>query len=126
MLLKSEKGQALVEFTLVLPILLLLVFGVVEFGRIYSASLAVNHVARETARAAVVGTNGTDLTNVIKNAAPQLNYNQLNVTIAPATLVRGEEVTVDVEYTVNIQAPFINLIIPDPFLVRGTIVMRVE
>jgi Flp pilus assembly protein TadG len=32
--MKSEKGQAAVEFALVLPILLLLILGIIDFGRI--------------------------------------------------------------------------------------------
>ena len=38
----SEQGQALVEFALVLPVFLLLIFGVVEFGVAYNAATSVN------------------------------------------------------------------------------------
>ena len=123
---KNEKGQALVEFTLVLPILLLLLFGIVEFGRVYNGSLTVNHVARETARAAAVGVEGMALEEIAENAAPQLTDGPVNITVSPTSLVRGEKVTVEVEYFVDIKSPVINNIIPNPFPVRGKVVMRVE
>jgi Flp pilus assembly protein TadG len=126
MLAKNEKGQALVEFTLVLPLLLLLVFGIVEFGRVYSAVLAVNHVARETARAAAVGVTGTELDEIAEKAAPQLPGDKLAVNVSPSNPTRGEQVSVEVETLVDIRSPFINRLIPNPFPVRGKVIMRVE
>ena len=40
-LMKSEKGQSLVEFALVIPLLILLLFGIVDFGRIFHAYLTL-------------------------------------------------------------------------------------
>lgn len=40
---ENRRGQTLVEFSLVLPLLLMLIFGIVEFGRIYSAKLTLDH-----------------------------------------------------------------------------------
>ena len=50
----GERGQALVEAALVIPILLSLVFGVVAVGRVVQAELGVVAVAREAAKAAAV------------------------------------------------------------------------
>lgn len=47
---KSEIGQSLVEFALILPILLMLVLGVLEFGWMLNAKVTVNSAAREGAR----------------------------------------------------------------------------
>jgi Flp pilus assembly protein TadG len=53
--LKSDtRGQALLEFALVLPILLLLVLGIVEFGRIWNINQMVSDTTREGARRAVL------------------------------------------------------------------------
>lgn len=51
----DERGQALVEFALIAPLLLLLVLGVVEFGRAWHSYQVVTDAAREGARVAVVG-----------------------------------------------------------------------
>ena len=48
------RGQSLVEFGLVLPIFLLLVFGIIDFGRAVFAFSTLNSAAREAARVAVV------------------------------------------------------------------------
>jgi hypothetical protein len=52
---KKQKGQAMAELALVLPILLLVVFGMIEMARLVQTYLAVQHAAREGARYAVVG-----------------------------------------------------------------------
>ena len=51
---KSEKGQALVEFALVLPILLIVLCGIIDFGWLYYNQITLNNAAREGARYAVV------------------------------------------------------------------------
>jgi len=48
----SDRGAAAVEFALVVPILLLLVFGIIDFGRMLNAQLQVSEASREGARAA--------------------------------------------------------------------------
>jgi len=52
---KGRRGQTLVEFALVLPVLLLLLFGVIEFGATFHAWLTLEHAAREAARYAATG-----------------------------------------------------------------------
>ncbi|WP_043496534.1 TadE/TadG family type IV pilus assembly protein [Georgenia sp. SUBG003] len=47
---RSERGAAAVEFALVLPILLLLVFGITEFGRAYYAQTTLSNAARDAVR----------------------------------------------------------------------------
>ena len=51
---RDTKGQALVEFALVLPILLLLILGIVEFGRAWNLAQMMSDVAREGTRRAVI------------------------------------------------------------------------
>lgn len=51
---RSEGGAALVEFALVVPILLLVVFGIINFGFVFGQKLSLNQSVREGARLAVV------------------------------------------------------------------------
>jgi Flp pilus assembly protein TadG len=51
---KGEKGQSLVEFALVVPLLLLLVIGIAEFGRAWMAKNILTGAAREAVRMAAV------------------------------------------------------------------------
>lgn len=55
--MKSQRSQALIEFALVSPVLLLLTFGVVDVGRAIFFYDTVNHAAREGARTAVRASN---------------------------------------------------------------------
>lgn len=48
--LKNEDGQAVVEFAIIAPILLLILCGIIDFGWLFSAQIATNNCAREGAR----------------------------------------------------------------------------
>lgn len=52
---RARPGQTLVEFALTLPILLLLIFGIIEFGRMFQAWVTIQNAARTAARYAVTG-----------------------------------------------------------------------
>ena len=51
---KSQAGQAMVEMALVLPILVVLVGGILDFGWLFYNKIALNNAAREGARYAVI------------------------------------------------------------------------
>ncbi len=51
---RSDDGASAVEFALVLPILLVLVFGIISFGTLFAQQLALNNGVRQGARLAVV------------------------------------------------------------------------
>lgn len=53
-LIKDERGQALVEFALVLPLLLLLIFGMLDFGKAFNYWSDATHLTAEGARFAAV------------------------------------------------------------------------
>ena len=66
---KGASGQGLVEFALVLPMLLILVFGVAEFGRAWMTRNIMTGAAREAARIAVVpGPGGDSITPAMARA----------------------------------------------------------
>jgi len=53
--LPGRRAQSLVEFALALPVLLMLVFGIIEFGRMMQAWLAMENGARFAVRYAITG-----------------------------------------------------------------------
>ncbi len=63
----SEKGQGLVEFSLVLPLFLLLLVGVAEFGRAWMTRNVLTGAAREAVRIAAVQGNASSATARAKN-----------------------------------------------------------
>lgn len=60
--MKNMHGQAMIEMAIVLPILLAMVFGIIEFGNIYSHQLEVSNLARHSARTAIVSPPADDST----------------------------------------------------------------
>ena len=52
--LRQDRGASMVEFALILPLLVLLIFGLVEFGRGYNAQITLTHAAREGVRTLAV------------------------------------------------------------------------
>jgi hypothetical protein len=55
---QRDRGAAAVEFALLLPLLLLLVFGIIDFGRMLNAEILISEAAREGARAAALAGTG--------------------------------------------------------------------
>ncbi len=73
------RAAATVELAIVLPILLMLLFGIVEFGLIFKDALLVQQAAREGARAAAVGAPPAQIRSVVESAAPTLDASLLTV-----------------------------------------------
>ena len=74
---RDERGAAVVEFALILPILILFVFGIVEFGRAYSARIELTGAVRDGARAVALGKDGIAATQA---AAPGLDWDLGTIT----------------------------------------------
>jgi TadE-like protein len=74
----SKKGQSLIELTFITPLMLLLVFGVVEVGSIISTYLTLTHTTREGANLTSRGTDPDDaLTAIIAAGAPTIDNSNL-------------------------------------------------
>ena len=58
--LRGERGQAAVEFAMVVPLLCLIIIGILHFGKVMNYWLDLNHVASEGARKAAVNAYASD------------------------------------------------------------------
>ena len=98
----DEAGASTVEFAMVVPILLMLIFGIVQFGLTFGNHLAITHAAREGARLAAVGAFNEG--SVRSRAYP---VDPTAVTVAyPNGNLHGEPVVVRIEYDMTINIPF--------------------
>jgi Flp pilus assembly protein TadG len=102
---KKERGQAMVEFVLVLPIFLLLVFGIVDFGMGFNAWLTVTNSAREGARLGAVRGTNAQITQRVQDTADTLDLANMTVTVTNAQGNPGESVVVDVDYDYTLITP---------------------
>lgn len=68
----GRRGAASVEFALILPLLLGLLFGIVEFGLLFKDQLSIQQAAREGSRTAAVGRLRSEVNNRIANSVPTL------------------------------------------------------
>lgn len=125
--MRRETGQSLVEMALILPILLILLFGVIEFSRVLGSYLLVSHCSREGARLAAVGGTNSEINARVNEMAVLLDPDELTVDISPSgTRPRGSSVTVTLNYSVDIFLPLPAGVVPDPFPIEAATTMRVE
>jgi Flp pilus assembly protein TadG len=81
--LRSESGAAAVEFALVVPVLLVLLLGIIEFGRVYNAQLQLTAAARDAAR--VVSINAAPAQTLANaRSAAIASAGSLNPAVAPS------------------------------------------
>ncbi len=111
-----ERGQATVEFALVLPLMVMAALAVIQIALVVRDHVAVVHAAREAARAASVD---GDPARAARRALPGA---EVHVGARPAV---GEQIAVEVSYTSRTDLPLVGVLFPDPTL-HATAVMRVE
>jgi hypothetical protein len=72
----GEEGIAAVELALILPLLLVMVFGIIDFGRLIQANLIVTNVSREGGNMASRGfKSGDDLISMLQSSGTPLDLN---------------------------------------------------
>ena len=98
---EDARGQALVEFALVVPILMLLLLGIVDFARAWNVYEVLTDAGREATRLAVVdnGSTAAEVRAVVKQAAARAGVAVADGDIAIAEgVARGDPTTVTISY----------------------------
>jgi Flp pilus assembly protein TadG len=151
MKLQSQKGAAVVEFAVILPLLLLIVFGIVEFGFIFYNQAILTNASREGARRAIVFQTDSDDNRIYSGPAVEDAVNQYlytdyptntnlrlvtfgtdNLTIDPngsdgeVPITQGDYILVQVQYDYNflLLPSFAGL--PETIKLTGKTSMRAE
>ncbi len=116
---KQQRGQSMVEIAFLLPILLILLSGLIDFGRVYYALVALNDSAEEGATyAALWPTDYEEIqrrTSAATTGLVTFPPEAVSVTYPP-NISMGEPITVTVDYTIPLYTPFANTIFPDGVL----------
>lgn len=92
----------MVEFALVVPILLVVLFGVIQFGVVYKDYVTITDASRVGARKAAVSRNEANPEGVaeaaVRGSASGLDQAQLGVSVSATAWEHGEDVTVTATY----------------------------
>jgi Flp pilus assembly protein TadG len=138
--MRNEKGAALLEAAITVPIILLISVGIFEFGRAYQTWQVLTNAAREGARIAVLtGTTDAAVTTRVRN---YMSAGKLpNSATATVTITRnialtgpdtGSQIQIDYPFQFMVLNPVVKLIAPSdnktgaPIKMRSSAIMRNE
>ena len=128
----GDAGQALVEFALILPLMLLLLFALADFGRAFYTWLVVTNAAREGARVGATQAATNAIEQRIYDAIGPLDPADLTISLTNVQGPRGEPIEVDLTYSFQYVTPIGDLITMisggslDTPVIRGHASMRLE
>lgn len=123
----GDQGAAAVEFALVMPVLFLILFGIIDFGRAYNMQIALTQGAREGVRVAALGGTNADAVTRAQNAISPVTGATATVTMTcPATPTPASDAQVTVTRPYNYLTPVSGIlsIMGQPALAAPTITGR--
>jgi Flp pilus assembly protein TadG len=137
---RSQKGAALVEAAITIPIILLISVGIFEFGRAYQTWQVLTNAAREGARLAVInGSTDADVTTRVRNymqAGSLDNYSTATVTIQRTVALTGSDtaskIQINYPFQFMVLNPVVRLVAPSdtttgaPITMQSSALMRNE
>jgi Flp pilus assembly protein TadG len=136
---RGERGAALLEAAITVPIILLIAVGIFEFGRAYQTWQVLTNAAREGARLAVI--NGSTDADVVTRVRNYMSAGQLeNAATATVTVDRGvaltgadtaSQITINYPFQFMVLNPVVRLVTPSsttgaPITMQSTSLMRNE
>ncbi len=126
--LKNNRGQSIVEFTLIIPLIFVLIFAMLETGRFVHAAYEVEHASREAAREGALGGSDSQIIVRASTSAIGLDAGRLTVVINPTQNNRnsGDQLTVTVTYQFMPVTPFVGAIYTNGMNITSDMTMRVE
>jgi Flp pilus assembly protein TadG len=129
---RSRRGTTVVEAAIVLPLLLLVIFGLIEYGSMLLRLQQIENVSRQAARLAATpdATQGQVealITQMMSNAGlGSSGYTKTITPMNPASAVRGDQISVRIQVTYANIAITNAPLIPVPTTVARTVVMAKE
>lgn len=108
----ADRGAVAIEFALVLPLLVILVFGIIDFGRLFNAQETLTQAAREGARLAAL--NDPNTCSRTAAAATGLGLScpssAVQITNCPSGAVQTTDAQVTLSYTFQFSGPLASLL----------------
>ena len=124
--LRDEHGASAVEFAFIVPLLLVLVLGIAEFGHAFQVQGTLSAAAREGARVMALQNDPAAARAAVRDAAPTLDpaVTDAQITVAPTACPPTSTATTNVRVTVDYPMPFLTDFFGARIDLTGTGVMR--
>lgn len=101
----NRKGQALVEFVLILPIFILILFAIVDFGMILNKKNELENIS-------------VDISNMIRNDDDILEIKEKYPKLIIVTREDNEYIDIEISEKINIITPGLNRVLGNPYTVK--------
>ena len=121
---RNDRGAAAVEFALVAPLLVLLVFGVAEFGRAYYVQTTLSGAAREGVRVMALKNDASAARSAAVSAASTLGVTSAQVSVSPSSCVSTADSAVSATVTVTYPMEYVTGLFGPSIILTGKGVMR--
>jgi len=92
----------MVEAALMLPLIIVMIFGLIEFSRAYNAKVTVTHAAREGVRVLAITGDPVAAALAAEGAATSLDTAQMIITNTPCVAEQPTELTITYPYSYEI------------------------
>jgi Flp pilus assembly protein TadG len=124
--LRDERGATAVEFALIVPLLIVLVLGIAEFGRAFQVQGTLSAAAREGVRVMALQNDPIAARTAVRNAATSLDptITDAEITISPATCPTTNGGATSVRLTISYPMPYLTGFFGSGLGLTGTGVMR--
>lgn len=127
-MVKDERGQSMVEMALLLPVMLLLLAGIFDFGRLFYSYVHLQMASQETVRLGGLGKSDAEIISFAHKYVHIGETELLQVQVSPTQTARtsGEYVSVTLEYPMELMTPILSTILPSPIILSANSTIRVE
>jgi Flp pilus assembly protein TadG len=126
--LRDQRGATAVEFALIVPLLIMLVLGIAEFGRAFQVQGTLSAAAREGVRVMALQNDPAAARAAVRNAATSLDptITDAEIVISPSTCPTVNGGSTSVRLTVNYPMPYLTGFFGSGLNLNGTGVMRCD
>jgi len=130
---RNEKGQAMVEFALITPLLILLLCGIIDFGWIFGNQLILNNASRDTARYMAINYDSLDAdkdavaTGIMLDRLGPGDRIEFDVIPTLSGAVPERKIKIYASYKLRVLTPVLSTVIGEPYIKIDTeTTMRLE
>ncbi|TFV53648.1 pilus assembly protein [Geodermatophilus sp. DF01-2] len=124
--LRDQRGATAVEFAFIVPLLLVLVLGIAEFGHAFQVQGTLSAAAREGARVMALQNSPAAARTAVRDATPTLDpaITDAQITVTPTACPTTSTTPTNVRVTIDYPMPFLTDFFGAGVDLTGTGVMR--